>query len=117
MNSQIPISIVASLAVLLVLAGCEKSADTEPTAASTESAMLITGAGSSFAAPMFNKWFEVYAPDHADLALTYDSVGSGEGIDRFLAGSVDIGATDAPLRPDEAAKVGGPYLQSRSPPG
>jgi ABC-type phosphate transport system substrate-binding protein len=36
-------------------------------------------------------------------------VGSGEGIDRFLAGTADIGATDAPLRPDEAAKVGGVY--------
>jgi ABC-type phosphate transport system substrate-binding protein len=34
-------------------------------------------------------------------------VGSGEGVDRFLAGTVDIGATDAPLRLDEAAKVGG----------
>ncbi len=111
MNLQAPTSIVVCLAVLLVVGGCEKSADNEPTASSTESTIHITGAGSSFAAPMFNKWFEVYARDHADLALSYGSVGSGEGIDRFLAGTLDIGATDAPLRPDEAAKVGGPYLQ------
>jgi phosphate transport system substrate-binding protein len=111
MNLQLPTSIVVCLAALLVLGGCQKSADTEPTATPPGSAMPITGAGSSFAAPMFHKWLEVYAPDHPHLSLSYDSVGSGEGIDLFLAGTVDIGATDAPLRPDEAAKVGGPYLQ------
>lgn len=111
MSLQIPASILASLAALFVLSGCEKSADTEPAASPSGSTMPITGAGSSFATQMFNKWFDVYAQDHADLALSDDSVGSGEGIDRFLAGAVDIGATDAPLRPDEAAKVKGPYLQ------
>jgi hypothetical protein len=40
MNLQIPTSIFASLAALLVLGGCERSVDTEPTAVSTESAML-----------------------------------------------------------------------------
>ena len=39
MNVQIPTSTVASLAALLVLGGCERSVDTEPTAVSTESAM------------------------------------------------------------------------------
>lgn len=112
MNLRVPPLVVVCLGALLVLAGCERSAENEPTVSSTDdSAMHIIGAGSSFAAPMFNKWFEVYARYHADLSLSYDSVGSGEGIDRFLAGTVDIGATDAPLRADEAAKVGGPYLQ------
>ena len=111
MNMHAQAFVVACLTSLLALSGCQQSADNEPAASSTESAIHITGAGSSFAAPMFNKWFEVYAQDHADLSLNYDSVGSGEGIDRFLAGSVDIGATDAPLNLDEAAKVGGAYLQ------
>ncbi|NEV64599.1 phosphate ABC transporter substrate-binding protein PstS [Thiorhodococcus minor] len=103
-------SLLAAL-TLITLSGCEKAAENAPAASSAEPTMHISGAGSSFAAPMFNKWLEVYATDHPDLTLGYDSVGSGEGIDRFLAGTVDIGATDAPLRPDEADKVGGPYLQ------
>jgi len=112
MNLRVPPLVVVCLASVLALGGCEQSAENEPRVSSTDDpAMHITGAGSSFAAPMFNKWFEVYAEDHAELSLSYDSVGSGEGIDRFLAGTVDIGATDAPLRADEAAKVGGPYLQ------
>jgi phosphate transport system substrate-binding protein len=111
MNLHLRTPMVASLAAVFVLSGIEMPADAEPAASSPESTMHITGAGSSFAAPMFNEWFEVYAADHPQLSLSYDSVGSGEGIDRFLAGTVDIGATDAPLRPDEAARVGGPYLQ------
>jgi phosphate transport system substrate-binding protein len=117
MNLQIPTSIVASLAALLVLAGCEKSADTAPMASSTESAMHITGAGSSCTASMFDTWLEVCAQNLGDLSLSYDSLGSGEGIDRFRADAVDIGAADTPLRRDEVAKVGGPYLRIPVTPG
>jgi len=111
MNLAVRTPVIACLSALLMLGGCEQSADADPATSSTEATLRISGAGSSFAAPIFNKWFEVYASAHPDLALDYDSVGSGEGIDRFLAGNVDIGATDAPLRPDHAAEVGGPYLQ------
>lgn len=113
----LPLVTVIVLAVTHVLfgSGCQQSPDSEsaaePVASASETSLRISGAGSSFAAPMFKKWFTAYATDHPDLSLGYDSVGSGEGIDRFLAGTVDIGATDAPLRPDEAAKVVDPYLQ------
>ena len=117
MNLQIPTSIVASLAALLVLAGCEKSADTAPTASSTESAMNITGAGSSCIASMFDTCLEVCAQNLRNLSLSYDPLGSGEGIDRFRADAVDIGAADTPLRRDEVAKVGGPYLRIPVTPG
>lgn len=111
MKSRVPTAVTAGLAALLVLSGCENSAENEPAASTAESTMQITGAGSSFAAPMFDNWFWVYATAHPDLTLGYDSVGSGEGIDRFLAGTADIGATDAPLRPGEAAKGEGAYQQ------
>ena len=77
MNVQIPTSSVAGLAALLVVGGCERFAEPDTTVSSTdEAAMHIAGAGLSFAAPMFNKWFGVNAQDHADLALSYDSVDS-----------------------------------------
>lgn len=67
--------------------------------------LAIQGAGSTFAAPLFKKWMESFGAAHPELRLSYDVVGSGEGIDRFLAGTVDIAATDAPLKPEQAAGV------------
>jgi len=103
---------VSCLAALSLsgLGGCERTVDT-PAPAPDEGTQSLTGAGSSFAAPIFNQWIDVYSAAHPGVDLHYDSVGSGEGIDRFLAGAVDVGATDAPLRSDEAAKVAGGYLQ------
>lgn len=104
---------LAGLTALLALAGCEPAVETEPEsqAAASEASLQITGAGSSFAAPIFTQWFALYGDQHPALALRYDSIGSGAGIERFLAGRVDIGATDAPLRPDEAAQLNGDSLQ------
>lgn len=59
-----------------------------------EANVALHGSGSTFAAPLYKKWIEVYRQDHSGLALSYDAVGSGAGVDRFIAGSVDFGATD-----------------------
>jgi phosphate transport system substrate-binding protein len=96
---------------LLALAGCERPAETLTTDTAAAGALAVSGAGSSFAAPIFNQWFARYGELHPDLALRYDSVGSGAGIERFLADSVDIGATDAPLRGDAAEQVQGGFVQ------
>jgi phosphate transport system substrate-binding protein len=95
------------------LAGCSPApeAGADPAGAESGSGAALTAAGSSFAAPIFNRWSADYAAANPASTLTYDSVGSGEGIARFLAGTVDIGATDAPLRLEDAAKAGGPVAQ------
>ena len=67
--------------------------------------LAIHGAGSTFAAPLVKKWMASFGAAHPELRLSYDAVGSGEGIDRFLAGTVDIAATDAPLKPEQATGV------------
>ena len=54
----------------------------------------MRGAGSTFSAPLYKKWIDVYQQDHRQVSLSYDVVGSGEGVTRFIAGSVDFGATD-----------------------
>jgi phosphate transport system substrate-binding protein len=54
----------------------------------------IGGAGSTFAAPLYRKWIDAYQQRHQEVALSYDVVGSGEGVNRFVTGSVDFGATD-----------------------
>jgi len=95
----------------LLLGGCEPASEREKALGASAAGTNLTGAGSSFAAPLFRHWLEVYGSDHPDMALSYDSVGSGAGIDRFIANSVDIGATDAPLKPDEAARIDGDFRQ------
>ncbi len=65
----------------------------------------VTGAGSSFAFPIMSKW----SPDYAKTSgkkVNYQSIGSSGGIAQIKAGTVDFGASDAPLKPEELAKFG-----------
>lgn len=95
----------------LLLGACDQAPETTQTETRTDAEAGVSGAGSSFAAPIFKHWLEQYGAGHPALALSYDSIGSGAGIERFLAGSVDIGATDAPLATDDAARVEGGFAQ------
>jgi phosphate transport system substrate-binding protein len=103
--------VLLGVVVAMGLGGCERGGEEAESAVPAAGAQAISGAGSSFAAPIFKHWLQVYGDARGQLALSYDSVGSGKGIERFLAGSVDLGATDAPLRPDEATEVDGGFAQ------
>ncbi|MGC1547625.1 MAG: phosphate ABC transporter substrate-binding protein PstS [Rhodanobacter sp.] len=65
----------------------------------------ITGAGSSFVYPVLTKWSAAYA-DKTGNHLNYQSVGSGAGIAQIKAGTIDFGASDAPLDADNLEKFG-----------
>ena len=64
----------------------------------------INGAGASFPAPIYQRWFQDYASASGNR-VNYQSVGSGAGIRQFVAGTVDFGASDEPIKAKEAAKV------------
>ena len=64
--------------------------------AAAANAGQITGAGSSFAAPLYNKWAQSYQAKGGDQ-LNYQSIGSGGGIKNIEAKTVDFGATDMAL--------------------
>jgi phosphate transport system substrate-binding protein len=76
-------------------------------AASTASAggLLINGAGATFPFPMYSKWFSEYNRLHPDIKFNYQSIGSGGGIKQFTDGTVDFGASDAPMKDDQIAKA------------
>ncbi len=59
-------------------------------------AVDISGAGSTFAYPVFSKWAAAYKAKTGN-GLNYQSIGSGGGIKQIEAKTVDFGATDAPL--------------------
>jgi len=69
----------------------------------SHSQTIINGAGSTFIYPMFTKWSDDYHKMHPDIEFNYQSIGSGGGIKQLLAGTVEIGASDAPLNDEQIA--------------
>ena len=74
------------------------------TAASAQG-LLINGAGATFPFPIYSKWFSEYNKLHPEIKFNYQSIGSGGGIKQFTDGTVDFGATDAPMKDDQIAKA------------
>src|SRR5258706_4247111 len=73
--------------------------------ASQAVAVDITGAGATFPYPIYAKWADAYRKD-TGVGLNYQSIGSGGGIKQITAKTVDFGASDAPLKPEELEKSG-----------
>jgi phosphate transport system substrate-binding protein len=71
---------------------------------------LINGAGATFPFPLYSKWFSDYQKEHPDTQINYQSIGSGGGIRQFLEGTIDFGATDAPMTDEQLAKAKTPVL-------
>jgi len=65
----------------------------------------ITGAGASFPAPIYAKWAEAYQKATGNR-VNYQSIGSSGGIRQIQAKTVDFGASDAPMKPEDLAKHG-----------
>ncbi|MEB3301875.1 MAG: phosphate ABC transporter substrate-binding protein PstS [Cyanobacteriota bacterium] len=63
----------------------------------------ISGAGATFPAPFYQAAFSSLASK--GVKVNYQSVGSGAGVRQFVAGTVDFGASDEPIKASEAAKV------------
>jgi len=65
----------------------------------------ITGAGSSFVYPVLSKWSAKYAETTGNK-INYQSVGSGAGIAQIKEGTIDFGASDAPMSSEDLTKFG-----------
>src|SRR4029079_8836917 len=68
-------------------------------------AIDISGAGATFPFPVYAKWADAYKKA-TGTSLNYQSIGSGGGIKQIIAGTVDFGASDMPLAPDDLEKNG-----------
>lgn len=65
----------------------------------------LTGAGASFPAPLYQRWFSEYNKQNPNVQVSYQSVGSGAGVEQFTQGTVDFGASDTAMTQEEIAKV------------
>jgi phosphate transport system substrate-binding protein len=95
----------AALAAVLglLLGACGGQDATAPTP--RQDTPVISGAGATFPAPIYQRWLEDFAKRDDGDRVHYDAVGSGEGVDRFIAGEVDFGATDFPMTDEELKKA------------
>src|SRR6476646_8120556 len=74
-------------------------------AATNVQAAQISGAGATFPYPIYAKWAEAFKAK-TDIAMNYQSIGSGAGIKQIESKTVDFGASDMPLKADELQKNG-----------
>src|SRR3569833_3371918 len=66
--------------------------------------VALTGAGATFPAPIYQKWFSVYQSVDSNVQINYQAIGSGGGIKNVTEGVVDFGASDGPMT-DEQIKA------------
>jgi phosphate transport system substrate-binding protein len=97
---------VLLIAVLAaVSAGCGGSGEKGGSTGGGESKLLV-GAGSTLVAPLASQWSNDYSKK-TGVMITYGAIGSGGGIAQITARTVDFGASDAPLSPDQAKTCSG----------
>ena len=94
---------------LLSLA-CERSSRASAETGSGDESVSLNGAGATFPYPLYSKWISEYNRLHPNVRINYQSIGSGGGIRQMVAGTVDFGATDAPVKPGEALAAPGALL-------
>lgn len=83
----------AAVAAIVVLAACSPKPQT------------LNGAGATFPAPLYAKWGEDFKAATKN-SVNYQAIGSGGGIKQIKAGTVDFGASDKPLKPEELKEAG-----------
>lgn len=65
----------------------------------------LVGAGASFPAPLYQRWFQDFNGKQPKVQINYQSVGSGAGVEQFTKGTVDFGASDTAMKDEEIQKV------------
>jgi phosphate transport system substrate-binding protein len=94
----------------LALVACSGGDKPSPAAGATSSSGAdLTGAGATFPFPLYSKWFSDYSAK-SGVKINYQSIGSGGGIRQLTEGTVDFGASDAPMSDDEMAKLKTPVF-------
>ncbi len=99
--------LVPMLALTLSIASCGGSdtASTEGGATGSSQSVSLTGAGASFPAPLYQRWFSEYNKQNPGIQVTYQSVGSGAGVEQFTQQTVDFGASDVAMKDEEITAV------------
>jgi len=93
-----PLSLIALLAVSVVIGGTGYAKDVE-----------LIGAGATFPYPLYSKMFDVYNKDYG-VKVNYQAIGSGGGIRQLINKTVDFGGSDAIMSDKDLAEASAPVL-------
>ena len=94
------------IGLLSACGGENKTAAGDSTKAASSGAVDLTGAGATFPNPIYGKWFSDYAAA-TGVKINYQSIGSGGRIKQIQEGTVDFGASDAPMSDAELQNAKG----------
>lgn len=94
---------IAALGVVVAMKMVATSAAPAPAPAPDN--LQLNAAGATFPYPIYSKWFDAYHKAHPQVAINYQSIGSGGGIQQLHAGTVDFGASDMPLNDELLQKL------------
>lgn len=87
------------------LTAAERFAKAAPREAVELQAANLRGAGATFPAPLYQRWFEEFTKQHPEVKFDYQALGSGAGVRDFIQNKVDFGASDAAMTDEELAQV------------
>ncbi len=104
---RLPGSGISRVAALALTAALTCGA---PSVAGAAGPIMLTGAGATFPYPLYSKWFAEYARLHREVRINYQPIGSGGGIAQVQKGTVDFGASDAPLSDLQLKEMGRPVV-------
>jgi phosphate transport system substrate-binding protein len=100
---------VSALSLILLTQSIDLTNNSPANAQDAGIEASLTGAGASFPAPLYQGWFAQYNLANPGVEISYQSVGSGAGVEQYLQGIVDFGATDKPLSEEERATFKSTY--------
>ncbi|MGC9524382.1 MAG: phosphate ABC transporter substrate-binding protein PstS [Limnospira sp.] len=92
--------LVAASVVTLAACGGDETVDENARLVLNQRLRLV-GAGASFPAPLYQRWFQELSQKTPNLQIDYQSVGSGAGIERFTQGLVDFSASDIAMTDEQ----------------
>jgi phosphate transport system substrate-binding protein len=102
-SGSITSNLAGHAATLLVTAMAHEKASgggaapsVNPDVSGQTSKQTLKGAGATFPAPLYQEWIQYYHQLHPETRISYDAVGSDEGVQRLLDGKVDFAASDVP---------------------
>ena len=108
------LSLVVGIVSLVVIAAACSSKDSSSTGGSgstTNNGVPLTGAGSTFAAPIYTQWANDFHAVESGAEVNYQAIGSGGGIDAITRQTADFGASDAPLQTDALSALPADVVQ------
>lgn len=95
----------AALFGLLLTSGCSSNSTSAESNAPSQPVAVMGAAGSTFIAPLMDKWVSAYQQTHPQVRINYRPIGSGGGIEEMKKGFLSFGASDAPLSDDQAKEM------------